>query len=121
MDIQHDIKKKYIKKISKQANQLDRRFQTIKKDFSSRHKNNKEETDKKFKKLYNCLDKLKWRLENFANNNVPLDELVEKSFNDMLAEIDWRMSECELALEGKQIYAENEKKRIAKNYARKKK
>ena len=110
------LKKEFINKTRSQVNLIEKRFNLIREKCTSGPKQNKMETKMKIEKINSCIDKLKWRLDNFARHDIPIDTFVENSFKDIQMEIDWRLSECELAMEGKQICSEDEKKRINKNY-----
>jgi hypothetical protein len=109
-------KEEFINKTKLRLNHIEERFNLLQKKYSSGSINISKETQIKIQNLNSCIDKLKWRLDYFAKDDIPIDTFVENSFRDMQMEIEWRLTECQLAMEDKQITSENEKKRINKNY-----
>jgi hypothetical protein len=71
---------------------------------------------KKNKKLKSCLVCFRWKIWHFSQSQEQLGEQIETSFRDLGIEIDWRIKEIKLQLEGKSLRDENHEKRLEKLY-----
>lgn len=76
-------------------------------------------TADKVKKVDNLLENLRWRIDHVERTEKDPDEVILRSFRDLINEIEWRLKELELIREGKSISDENPESRLAREYRRK--
>jgi len=106
-----ESKTNYIQQIRKEHDQFLNRFQTLTEKVGERE-NNPADLKSKYDKLKEKIEQLDWKIDNFADSQLALDDQVKKSFDDLFDELNWRYKAVEAALKGKEIWeSEDIKKR----------
>jgi SMC interacting uncharacterized protein involved in chromosome segregation len=94
-------KEKFTKIVEKECTELEALFQSIKKSVNPHDASTQLDIKNKFLKLQECLSSLSWRIENFKTSPLQFDNMVKNSFDDLKAEIKWRIKEVQKSTGGK--------------------